>query len=65
MHVQNPYAVCDLCFPITKHLAQKQQDLQDPILARVPLPLLLYQPLEKIQDKKEQGKEKEEKETKE
>ncbi|KAL7585629.1 hypothetical protein Lser_V15G42923 [Lactuca serriola] len=62
---KNPYAVCDLCFSITKHLAQKQQDIQDPILAHVPLPLLLYQPLEKIQDKKEQGKEKEEKETKE
>ncbi|CAI9270247.1 unnamed protein product [Lactuca saligna] len=51
---KNSYAICDLCFSITKRLAQKQQDLQEPILAHVPLPLLLYKPLEKKQDKKEE-----------
>ncbi|XP_076907861.1 sister chromatid cohesion protein PDS5 homolog A-like [Bidens hawaiensis] len=56
---KNLYAICDLCFSITKRLALKQEDLEEP-LAHVSLPHGLYV----SHDKKEENEtEKDKKET--
>nr|XP_043610025.1 sister chromatid cohesion protein PDS5 homolog A isoform X2 [Erigeron canadensis] len=52
------YAICDLCFSITKRLAQNQEELQEP-LVHVSLPQVLYRPYDKKHDKKEEMEEKE------
>ncbi|XP_076925965.1 sister chromatid cohesion protein PDS5 homolog A-like isoform X2 [Bidens hawaiensis] len=58
---KNLYAICDLCFLITKRLAQKQEDLEEP-LVHVSLPQGLYVSHDKKveneteKDKKEKNK---------
>ncbi|KAI7749675.1 hypothetical protein M8C21_033736, partial [Ambrosia artemisiifolia] len=58
---KNSYAICDLCFLITKRLAQKQEDLEGP-LVRVRVPQGLYASHDK-KEEKETEKDKEEKQT--
>ncbi|KAI3829442.1 hypothetical protein L1987_03566 [Smallanthus sonchifolius] len=58
---KNLYAICDLCFLITKRLAQKQEDLQEP-LVHVHVPPGLYVSHDK---KEEKETEKDKKETEE
>ncbi|XP_071689759.1 sister chromatid cohesion protein PDS5 homolog A isoform X3 [Rutidosis leptorrhynchoides] len=58
------YAICDLCFLVTKRLAQKQDDLQEP-LVHVSIPRLLYKPCDKKDNKTvEKEEDKKEDETK-
>ncbi|KAI3682841.1 hypothetical protein L1987_83148 [Smallanthus sonchifolius] len=59
------YAICDLCFLITKRLAQKQEDLQEPLVhVRVPSGLYVSHDMkeekETEKDKKETEKDKKE-----
>ncbi|KVI01136.1 Armadillo-like helical, partial [Cynara cardunculus var. scolymus] len=52
---KNSYAICDLCFSITKRLLQKQEDLKEAVV-HVPLPEVLYKPHKKKEEKKEEEK---------
>ncbi|KAJ9566892.1 hypothetical protein OSB04_002858 [Centaurea solstitialis] len=52
---KNSYAICDLCFQITKRLAQKQEDLKEAIV-HVPIPDVLYKLHKKKEEKKEEEK---------
>ncbi|KAK9057901.1 hypothetical protein SSX86_022740 [Deinandra increscens subsp. villosa] len=59
---KNSYAICDLCFIITKRLAQKQEDLQEPVV-HVHVPQGLYVSHDKKEEKETEKDKKEEKET--
>ncbi|KAI3698227.1 hypothetical protein L6452_31340 [Arctium lappa] len=52
---KNSHAICDLCFSITKRLAQKQEDLKE-MVVHVPVPEVLYKPHKKKEEKKEEEK---------
>lgn len=53
---KNSYAICDLCFSITKRLAQKQEDLHESVVP-VSLPQVLYTPHKKKEENIEEKKE--------
>lgn len=60
------YAICDLCFLITKRLAQKQEDLEEPLVHVSPPQGLYISRDKKVEnetekDKKEHETEKDEK----
>ncbi|KAJ0808766.1 putative sister chromatid cohesion protein Pds5 [Helianthus annuus] len=59
---KNSYAICDLCFLITKRLAQKQEDLEEP-LVHVRVPQGLYVSHDKKEENETEKDKEEEKES--
>ncbi|KAK1427905.1 hypothetical protein QVD17_16630 [Tagetes erecta] len=56
---KNSYAICDLCFLVVKRLAQKQEDLQEPLL-HVCVPPGFYIPHDKKEENSHDNKEEKE-----